>query len=140
VPRRPVDNVIAMIPAHRARCLDCPHKPGAGVILMSGADVGVPAIALAAARWLERRFGKSMGEHASSVFSTTMPFCAVPGAGAFGYQRDLAETRLAALADALAKAIGAGASRADEVSRKVVEIGAAAVRGPSIPCAPPAVL
>jgi hypothetical protein len=225
--------------AHRARCLDGRYKPGAGVIAMPGADVGVLAIALAAGRWLEERFSKSVGaeelrhavfgvvggmgnfsyhtDRASLAVGTERYFgcsycrllsvepalfqphaldcaqlvrlrqtleglererirpdilrgghdeaavlfvrnvhdlvnakplspedirqarkvwvldnCAVlRGAGrrrAFVYQRDLAETRLSALADALARAIGAGASRADEVRQKVREIGAAHVR------------
>src|SRR6185436_18347834 len=46
--------------AHRARCLDGRYKPGAGVIAMPGADIGVLACALIVAKWFAKRFDRTI--------------------------------------------------------------------------------
>lgn len=70
--------------ARRARCLDGRYKPGAGVIAMPGADVGVLALGLMAASWIYGKTGKEMvmEEVRQTIFGV------VGGAANFSYHTD----------------------------------------------------
>jgi hypothetical protein len=69
--------------ANRSRCMDGRYKPGAGVIAMPGADVGLLAIGLVAAESIARRSGRTVPDQ--ELYEIV--FDAIGGRSNFSYQR-----------------------------------------------------